>query len=76
MFAQRLQRWPDIETAMGDFPVFAWTAICGWRFAPPVRKATTQKSHYPYNTIHWPNGDVMLGYRLWRWANIISALSL
>ena len=21
--------------------------------------------------IHWPNADVMLGYRLWGWANII-----
>ena len=45
----------------------------GWRFTPPPR---IQKSHYPDNTIHWPNVDVMLGHRLWRWANIITALSL
>ena len=34
-----------------------------------------QKSHYPGNMIHWPNADVMLGHRLWRWAKIIPNLS-
>ena len=34
------------------------------------------KSHYPDNTIHSSNADVMMGHRLWRWANIIPILSL
>ena len=29
--------------------------------------------HYPDNTVHWPNADVMLDHRLLRWANIIPA---
>ena len=29
MLAQRLQRWPDIETALGDFPVSAAALLCG-----------------------------------------------
>ena len=35
-----------------------------------------QKIHYPDNRIHCPNADVILGHRLWRWANIIPTLSL
>ena len=27
MFAQRLRRWRDIETSVGNYPVFAWTAM-------------------------------------------------
>ena len=59
MLAQRLRRWPDIETALGNCPVFAWTAMPKTLFS-----ARRQKSHDPDNTIHWPNADVMLGYRL------------
>ena len=46
MLAQRLQRWPDIETALGECPVLAWTAM-GMTFSPPVaRKAPTQITRY------------------------------
>ena len=50
MFAQRLRRSPDIETALGDCPVFAWTAMRVMFFS-----SRGQKNHYPDNTIHWPN---------------------
>ena len=59
MLAQRLRRWLNVEAALGDCPVFAWTAMrvshCSSR---------RKKSHYPDNTIHWPNADVMLGHCL------------
>ena len=59
MLVQRLRRWPYIETAMGDCPVFAWTAM--WATLSSSRR---QKSHNPENTIHWPDTDIMLGQRL------------
>ena len=66
-----LGRWPSIETALGDCPVFAWTAMRVTHC--PSRP---QWYHYPDYTIYWPNADVILCHRLWRWANIISTLSL
>ena len=33
-------------------------------------------SETPDNTIHWPNADVMLGYRPRCWANIIPTKAL
>ena len=66
-----LRRWPNIDTELGDCPVFDWTAMrvtfCSLR---------RQKSYYPDNRIHWPNTDVMLGDRLCRRANIVPTLSL
>ena len=59
MLVQRLQRWTVIETALGDCPVFAWTAMWVTLFA-----SHRQKSHYLDNTIHWLNANVMLGHRL------------
>ena len=61
MLAQRLRRWPDIETALGDRPMFVGTAHY---YADDAFTSCRQKSHYPDNTIHWPNADVMLGHRL------------
>ena len=40
----RIRRWPNIETDLGDCPVFALTAI-QVAFYPPKR-------HRPANTIH------------------------
>ena len=59
MPVNRIRRWPNIETELGDFPVFALTAI-GVTLYP-------LKVHYPDNTIHWPNCEIMLGHRLRRW---------
>ena len=56
-----LQRWPNIETALGDCPVFAGVlphSNAGDAFLP-----RRQKGHYPDNTIHRPNADVMMGHR-------------
>ena len=53
-----LQRWPDIETALSDFTVFSDCCIL-MRVMPSIPAPET-----PDNTIHWPNGDVMLGHRL------------
>ena len=61
----RIRRWPNIETELADCPVFALTAI-----------RETLKGHYPDNTIHWPNCEIMLGHRLRRWANIIPTKTL
>ena len=71
MLAQRLRRWPDIETEFSDCPVFAWTAM-----RVTLYSSLRLKNHYPDKTMHWPNADVMLGNRLSRWANIIPTLSL
>ena len=71
MSAQRLRRWPDIGTAFGDCPVFARTAM-----RVTLYSSRLQKSHYPDNTMHRPNADVMLGHRLWCWTNTIPTLSL
>ena len=64
----RIRRWPNIETGLGDCPVFALTAIWVTLYAP--------KGHYQDNTIHWPNCEIMLGHRLQRWANIIPTKTL
>ena len=52
MPVSRIRRWPNNETELGDSPVFALTAI-GVTLYPP-------KGHYPDNTIHWPNCEIML----------------
>ena len=57
MLVQRPRRWPDIETTFGDCPMFAGTAHY---YAGDAFTCRRQKSHYPDNTIHWPNADVML----------------
>ena len=62
------QRWPVIETALGDCTVLT-AALCWWRFNIPAPET-------PDNTIHWPNADVMPGHRLRRWANIITTKTL
>ena len=56
MHVNRIRRWPNIETKLGDCPVFALTAI-RVTLSPP-------KGHYPDNTIHWVNYEIMLGHRL------------
>ena len=71
MLAQRIRRWPVIETALSDCPLFAWTAM-----RVTLCSSRCQKSHHPDNTIHWPNAYVMLDHRLLRRANIILTLSL
>ena len=35
-----------------------------------------QLGHFPDNTIHWPNAEVMMGHRLRRSANIIATKTL
>ena len=60
MPVNHIRRWPNIETEAGDCPLFVLTAIGVTRYAP--------KGHYPDNTIHWPNCDIILGHRLRRWA--------
>ena len=47
MPVNRIRRWPNIETELGDYLVFDPTVI---RVTP-----YDQKGHYPDNTIHWPN---------------------
>ena len=73
ILAQCLRGWPDIETALRDCPVFA-----DCRITMRVRLSCSRrhKSHYPDNTIHWPNADVMQGHQLRCWANISPNLSL
>ena len=68
MPVNRIRRWSNIETELGDCPVFALTAIRVTLY--PL------KGHYPDNTIHWPNCEIMLGHRLRRWASIIPTKSL
>ena len=68
MPVNRIPRWPNIETELGDCPVFALTDI-RVTLSPP-------KGHYPDNTIHWVNFEIMLGHRLQRWANIIPTKTL
>ena len=41
----RIRRWPNIETELGDCPVFALTAIRVTLYAP--------KGHHPDTTIHF-----------------------
>ena len=52
MPVNRIPRWPNIET-VGDCPVFALTAI--------RLTLRPHEGHYPYNTKHLPNCEVMLG---------------
>ena len=65
MPVNRSRRWPNIDTELGDCPVFALTAIRVTLYA--------SMGHYPDNKIHGqPNCEIKLGHRLRRWANIIS----
>ena len=59
-----------IETALGDCTVFSDDGI--------VMRVTLliPAPETPDNTIHWPNADVMVGYRLRCWANIIPTKTL
>ena len=50
----RIRRWPNIKAELGDYPVFALTAI-RMKFYPPKGHCT-----------HWPNCEIMLGHRLRR----------
>ena len=59
MLPQHLPCCPGIETALDDCPMFAWNAMWVTLFS-----SRRQKSHYPDNTIHWPEADIMLGHRL------------
>ena len=68
MQVNRIRRWPKIETELGDCPVFPQTAI-RVTLSPP-------KGHYPDNTIHWVNYEIMVGHRLRRWANFIPIKTL
>ena len=69
MPVNRIRLWPNIETELGDCLLFALTAIWVTLYAP--------KGHYPDNTIHWPNCEIMLGHVcLRRWANIIPTKTL
>ena len=68
MPVNRIRRWPNIETELGDCPLFALTAIRVTFYAP--------KGHYPDSMIHWPNCEIMLSHRLRRWANIIPTETL
>ena len=43
ILAQSLRSWPDIETALGDCPVFGWTAIWVTLCSSRHQKATTQQ---------------------------------
>ena len=65
-----IRRWPNTEKELGDCPVFvfALTAIRVTLYSP--------KGHYPDNTIHWLNCEIMLGHRLRRWANILPTKTL
>ena len=67
MPVNRIRRWPNIETEL--VLVLALTAI-------QVRDTSSPKDHYPDNTIHWPNCEIMLGHRLRRCANIIPIKTL
>ena len=53
MTVNRIRRWHNIETELGDCPVFALTAIRVTLYAP--------KGHYPDNTIHRLNCEIILG---------------
>ena len=68
MPVNRIRRCPNIETKLGDFPVFALNAIRVTLHAPKVQ--------YPDNTIHWLDCEIMLGDHLRRWANIIPTKTL
>ena len=75
MLNYSLLHWPNNEIALGECPVFAGYVLplsnAGDAFSP-----RRQKGHFPDNTIHWPNADVMMGHRLQRLANIIPSKTL
>ena len=66
---QCLQRWPVIETALGDCTVFSECCILLVTLSIPEPEILD-------NTIHWPNANVMLGHRPRRWADIILTKTL
>ena len=68
MLFNRTRRWPNIETELSNCPVFALTAIRVTLYPP--------KGHYPNNTINSPDCKIMLGHRLWLWADIILTKNL
>ena len=69
MLTHSLRRWPVIETVLDDCTVFPDRCIMLVTFKIPAPET-------PDNTLHWPDGDVMLGHRLRRWANIIPIKTL
>ena len=71
-----LRRWPNIEIALSDCPVFAGVGLLPHGNAADAFLPPRQKGHFPDSTIHWPNADVILGHRLRRWANIIPTKTL
>ena len=68
MLTHSLRRWPVIETALGDCPIFSDCCIMLVTFQIPA-------SETPDNIIHWPNADVMQGHRLRRWAALFQPKS-
>ena len=67
MLTHSLRRWPNIATALGDCPVLLGLFHCyAGDASPPLSFPCRQKGHFPDNTIHWKNADVMLGQRLRR----------
>ena len=57
MLTHSLQRWPVIETALGDCTLFS--DCCIMRVTLYILAPET-----PDNTIHWPTADAMLGHQL------------
>ena len=47
--------------------------VCSDCYAGDAFMPRCQKGHFPDNTLHWPNADVMMGHCLRRWAIIILA---
>ena len=67
MRVNHIWRWPNIETKLGDCPLFALTVI---RVTFYPLKATTWITPYIGPTV------IMLGHRLRRWTNIIATKTL
>ena len=63
------QCWPKVFDA--DPNNIGWLYRVFWLLHCYAGEASSPVPETPDNTIHWPNADVMLGHRLWRWANII-----
>ena len=61
----------NVDPTQGDCSWFVWTVMRVTHFS-----SRRQKNHYPDNTIHWTNADVMMGHRVRRFANIIPAKTL
>ena len=64
MPVNRIRRWPNIETELGDCS----DCHTGDPHLP--------KSQNPDYAINWPNFEIMLGYRLRGWDNIILTKTL